>query len=82
MKKLYVVTITTEVVVAAESLEDAKKVVRLGVDDQPEFAVQPMRYLPGAWERESIVYGNRGAVEQDRTVGDWIALGAAPEYTP
>ena len=80
MKKLYVVTISMEIVVAAESAKEAEEIASNGIDDTPDYSAAPMTWLPGSWEPNCIVYGNNDNEESDRTVEEWIALGAAPEY--
>lgn len=82
MKKLYVVTLTLEVIVAAESREKAEEEVGSGrhLDDDPDVSAAPMLHLPSRWDEGCIAYGNNSREESDRTVGEWIALGAAPEY--
>lgn len=77
-KQLYIVRIETEVVVLAESPEDAEHEARYGhIDDEPEVSAEPMRYMPGGWERGSLVYGAEG----DQELGTLIDQGFAPKYT-
>jgi len=81
MKKLYVVTISTEVVVAAHSQEEAEEVAASGIEDTPDYSAVPMTWLPHGWNPDCIVYGNNSEGEEvDRTIGEWFKLGAAPEY--
>jgi hypothetical protein len=39
-----------------------------------------MTWLPYGWDPGCIVYGNNNNEESDRTLGEWIDRGAAPEY--
>lgn len=82
--ELYTVTIETEIVVLAESLEQAigaaQKAHRDFDSSAFSYHANRMRYMPGDWS-DSIPYGERDEKEPDRTVEQWIALGAAPDYS-
>jgi hypothetical protein len=83
-KHLFVVTTMREVIVVADSFEEAREGARLadfGGTDEETSEVVPMATLPGAWELSSIPYGHQDPEDPDRPVGAWIALGAAPEYS-
>ena len=83
--RLYTVTVETEVVVLASSESEAeyeaRYAVRHDVDDLDAFA-KPMRYMPGEWDRDAIPFGERDPAAPDRTIGQWIDAGAAPEFRP
>jgi hypothetical protein len=80
MKKLYVVAISMEIVVVANSAKEAEEIATSGIDDTPDYSAVPMTWFPYGWEPDSIVYGNVDVEEVDRTLGEWIDRGAAPEY--
>jgi hypothetical protein len=81
--QLYTVTVETEVVVLASSESEAeyeaRYAVRHDVDDLDAYA-KPMRYMPGEWDRDAIPFGERDPADPNRTIGEWIDAGAAPEY--
>lgn len=83
-KKLFVVKLWNEVVVVAEDENDAQSVAisSLRDVDTSSFGAHaaPMRRLPEDWEPSSIPYGNDSKTERDRTIQNWIDVGAAPEY--
>ena len=82
-KKLWTVTMQTEVVVVAENEfeaeESAQAALREG-DLDHSSVVQGMSYIPSGWNKNSIPWGDRSEEDPDRTLGQWIELGAAPEY--
>lgn len=82
-KRLFAVTITREVIVVADDLDDALVTGQHDIDDDgdPDVSATPMVALPGDWELTSLPYGYRDPDDPDRTVGQWIHRGAAPEYT-
>ena len=83
MKQLFVVTMTTEILVVAEDAAEAEKLAQREphVDwGEPDYHVTPMTYLPADWDGDSIPFGHRDEAEPDRTVDQWMALGAAPLY--
>ena len=81
MKKLYTVTIETEIVVLAEGEVEAEEVARRVLRDIDDDAwcshAQPMRYWPGEWDEDALPYEANS--EEDVTIGELIASGAAPE---
>jgi hypothetical protein len=82
-KKLFVVTITTEIIVVADSESDAEHLARYEKDIEwadVDYSACPMRHMPGEWDGDSIPFGDRLEEEPDRTVNAWIERGAAPEY--
>jgi hypothetical protein len=80
-KKLFVVTIETEVVVLAEdesqAEEEAQRHVR-GEIDEWDFRAAPMSFMPAGWDEDCFPFQQND--QPDRTVGEWIDLGAAPKY--
>lgn len=77
-KQLYVVRIETEIVVLAENEKEAENFARYeSIDDTPDCRATPMRYIPGTWDHESLVYGAEG----DQDLGTLIDQGLAPEFT-
>jgi len=81
-KKLYTVTIEAEVVVVAESPEEAQEEAEQAViDTELHFHAVPMHSLPAGWSRESIPFGVGVDEDEDRTTQGWIDVGAAPEFT-
>lgn len=84
MPKLFTVTVETEVVVLAESQEEAEDLAKTDFRDLDvsdfSFVGSNMRYLPGDWETYSIPFGLKEDSHPDRTVQEWIDLGAAPFY--
>lgn len=82
MKQLYVVEITTEIVVCAESEDEAEEFAQDDLREFDDFSIRahPMRYWPTHWDDKSIPYGHRDDVSPDRTVKEWMDMGAAPEY--
>ena len=81
--KLYTVTLSAEIVVLAESKEEAEDIALLHLDviDHLDADAQPMGHMPSDWDGSEIPFGERDEDAPDRTVGEWIELGAAPEYT-
>lgn len=79
MKKLYVVTVETEIVVVADDEADAVDAARdASIDFDLDYAAAPMRFLPWGWDGGEIPFGD---ADEERTVDEWIAAGAAPELT-
>jgi len=82
MKKLFTVTIEHEVVVLADSEDDAFRIA--GALDSREYDsfgnvnAQPMRYLPDGWTGQEPPFGV--ALSDQRSVDEWAQDGAAPEY--
>jgi hypothetical protein len=74
-KKLWTVEVTNEIVVLAESREDAereaRKVSRL--DMTPDYFASEMLSIPSGWHDEDVPYG-----EHEKTIDECIADGCAP----
>lgn len=85
-KRLFTVTLEMEIVVVAESERDAEEGARDAIKelDSYEFLTraQPMRRLPSAWTLKALPWGDRDEDNPDRTVGQWVDLGAAPDFKP
>ena len=80
MKKLYVVSTELEVIVFAESKDEAERVAsRLQSYDILQgdlgWAAQEMCWLPADWDLDCNPFG-----ESDSTIGELIEAGAAPAY--
>jgi len=80
--RLYVVSITIEVVVRATGEQEALKI---GADQwvnevvsESNFDVEQLHTLPFGWDAGSEVYGDH---EGDLTVEQCVAAGEAPEYS-
>ena len=72
--KLYVVTISTEVVVLAESPRHAERVAQdLRTIDHGEYGydVAPRSYLSVGWDDDSIPFGHGDDEDPDRTIAQW-----------
>lgn len=79
--QLYEVEVTRELLVLARSRADAERLARKVDDDpMPDVHASEMRCFPGDWEGGEIPYGERDESDPNRTVDQWIALGAAPHY--
>jgi hypothetical protein len=81
-KQLFIVSMTNEVIVVAEDVAEA---LRLAQDGDVEwsdcyYSAAPMSYFPGDWDINCIPFGKRVEEDPDRTIGDWMKKGAAPEY--
>lgn len=77
-KQLYVVTLTTEVVVLAESIDEAETVGLRHASDETEWGAEAeeMRHVPADYEDDHVVYtSERGTYP---TLGECIARGQAP----
>lgn len=83
-KRLFTVTIETEIVVLAEDADEAEEIAIDAIDgldsDAWDSHAMPMATLPAGWEGDAIPYGPGVEDDPDRTVGQWIEQGAAPEY--
>jgi len=79
MKGLYIVTLEAEVVVLAESREDAMKIAdqisKFDFDLEAGLGTD-LTYLPGDWDEGCIPFGE----SEDKTIAEWVAAGAAPLY--
>lgn len=79
-KKLFVVSIETEVVVLADDEREAEREaerIPLG-DCTVDYHAAPMAFMPADWDETAIPFGKTG--ESERTIGEWVKLGAAPKY--
>jgi hypothetical protein len=81
-RRLYVVTVESEVLVVARNREEAEKLAQdESFDfDGPDYHASEMTYMPAVWDKDCLPYGLRDEKEPDRTVGEWIEAGAAPAY--
>jgi hypothetical protein len=80
MKKLYTVKLETEIVVVADSIDDAKSVGQqrassLGSDEIVAIAAHPIRKLPPGWDEGCHPYG-----DDHKSIKALVSEGAAPEY--
>ena len=83
MKKLFVATITHEVIIVADdAFFAAAHASKLSASDygEAEVDVTEMITLPADWDEEAIPFGDRAEGDPDRTVGAWVERGAAPAY--
>jgi hypothetical protein len=84
MLKLFTVTLETELVVLANTPEEAEESAldELRSLDRYNYSAQAsdMRHLPADWEMGAIPHGTRDSNDPDRTIEEWIEKGAAPEY--
>lgn len=81
MEQLWIVTVQDEVVVLAESAEEAMKLAKKAKHDgtlnpEPESAT-PMTYMPCNWDSDCLPYGNASDAD---TIGALIKDGRAPKY--
>lgn len=80
--QLYTASITIEVIVRADSPEQAQRIAEREwlneTVDAHDFEVAPMTSIPGAWDADCYVYGDH---KDDRTVSECIAAGEAPKYS-
>jgi hypothetical protein len=82
-RKLYVVSVEAEMLVVAESAEQAKELAfKNGEFEwyQEDYRASEMTHMPAAWDEDSIPFGLSDESEPDRTVGGWLAAGAAKTY--
>lgn len=82
MAKLYTVSISHEVVVIAESEDEAREAAEQAWRDVSEYDLDmtpiEMSYLPSGWDGRELPYqANDDLPEQ--TVDQWIEAGAAPK---
>ena len=78
MKKLYTVTVETEIVVLADSPEDAEyDAEHWAREGDFDVFAKEMAYLPDGWELGCLAYSSES---DDRTIGKLIEEGYAPEY--
>lgn len=79
-KRLFVVTVTSEYVVLAESMSDAEDVARDArrtADEQEDYEAGVMSHMPGGWNLDCLVYGDH---EGDISLREAIEAGHGPEY--
>lgn len=81
-KRIYRVSITAEVLVCAESEEDAEELAEddwsdIRSDETFSFSAAPAKHISDD-EKRSIPWGYRGKDNADRTVGEWLALAPVP----
>ncbi len=83
-KQLYVVEITTEIVVLADDAKEAEALAfdefRMNNIDDFDMHATDMTYYPANWDDKAIPYGHREEDDPDRTIGEWIKLGAVPKF--
>lgn len=82
MKKLYTVTFEAEVVVVAESEKEAMENAEDAIGDitfEPSRASE-LDVFPDGWDEDSLPYGHQDSENPDRTIGQWIDLGAGPKF--
>jgi hypothetical protein len=82
-KKLFVVTLTTEVVVVADDLDSAEDLALAAERDrqlEPAARASEMRYLPGDFDLDSIPFGDCDDSDPDRTIQGWIDAGAGEMF--
>lgn len=83
-KKLFVVEVMTELVVLADDEAEAEELARDSKYDgdwECDFSAREMTYLPNDWELRALPYGHRDDDDPDRTIEEWVKLGAAPKYS-
>jgi len=79
MKKLYTVTVETELVVLADSPEDAEyDAEHWAREGDFDVFAKEMTYLPNGWEPKCIPYGENN--QDTRNIEELIKEGCAPEY--
>lgn len=78
-KRLFVVRLEHELVVLADNAKDAEKEALEADDLEWDAHAQEMRYLPGGYEMDEIPWGHRDPAAPDRTIKEWVDLGAAPK---
>lgn len=82
-KRLFTVTIETEILVVAESEAEAAKIAESDVEVEwhdSDYIARPMDHMPTGWDDKCIPFGDRLEEDPDRTVGKWMEAGAAPEF--
>lgn len=80
-KRIYRVSITAEVLVCAESEEDAEELAEdawydIRSDETFSFSAGVAKHI-AANEKDSLPWGYRDEANPDRTVGEWLALAPA-----
>lgn len=80
MKQLYTVEVVRELIVLADSVEEAGKLAQKAADHSvPGYHVREMYYYPDDWDDDCIPFGDYDEESPDRTVGKWSEMGAAPK---
>lgn len=82
-KRLYNVTIEAEIVVLAESRREAETIAsQISISDLDPWneTARDFSYMPSDWDEDSIPFGSEDPANIDKTVGEWLKDGAAPEY--
>lgn len=82
-KRLYNVTVEAEIVVLADSQQEAEKIAaRLSRFDMDPWdtTARDFSHMPNDWDKDSIPFGDEDPANPDKTVGEWLEDGAAPEY--
>lgn len=85
-KKLFTVTIETEIVVVASDNDEAEKVAKEAFrsrdigSEEYDFRPREMKFLPSGWDLNAIPFGEREASDPDRTIQGWIDAGAGVFY--
>lgn len=83
MKKLFIVSVEAEILVVAETLEEAKTfAIKEGEFDfdSSDYCAREMTHMPAGWDGDSMPFGFRDDAAPDRDVDGWIEEGAAPTY--
>lgn len=81
-KQLYVVSIEAEIVVLAESEDQAEKLAKKAkrdVDDW-DYRGKAMSHMPSGWEGDCVPFGLSEDSDPARDIDGWVEAGAAPEY--
>ena len=86
-KRLYTVTIETQIVVIASDSKDAEKAAKgaigFGSDidsDQYDINAREMRRLPSGWDLNAIPFGDGDKSDPNRTIQGWLDVGAGVFY--
>jgi hypothetical protein len=78
MQKLYNVNVLYDIVVLAESEEEAKEEARFSmkeIDNPTVVQAKEMSYIPSGWDKKCLPWGGI----DDVNIGDLIEKGAAPK---
>jgi len=83
-RKLYTVTIETEIVVLAIDENAAEEAAEGAMHELSSYdysiMASPMRYLPGDWDLDALPYEDDNGDGAELSIGDLVKLGAAPKY--
>ncbi len=68
--KLYTVTVSSDIVVIANSPEEAERIAETDVDyfDMQLTAAASAYFLPYGWDEDSIPFGKQ---DDDKTISEW-----------